>query len=296
MKFRFNTVTLLCALLSFWSPAYGDNTPAAVKKSVSLDAREHSNRKVVKDLSYRQGLASCIGDLYLPHSTGGLLPVVIVVHGGSWKAGSKDDYNAMDASLNLVSESFAVFNINYRLTGAGGEFPNDVADVKHAVEFLEVNAAKYSIDKTRIGIFGASAGGHLALMAAYAPNKLFDVKSQNSIKAVAAYCPLTDLKSMEVAFVVQYLGCIVEDGLNVYHKASPVSYVNTSVPTLLIHGCRDRTVPIEQSIELTQLVQQKQTKIQLVRLENADHFFSMQNGADRTIALNIVIQFFKENL
>jgi acetyl esterase/lipase len=289
-------IVMLCAWALLVSPVYANSKSSVEPTKFATLANKVHKQRVVKNLCYRPGQLLCVGDLYLPESIRKPLPAVIVVHGGAWKSGSKEDFNALDATLSLLGENFIVFNINYRLTGDGGEFPNDVADVKHAAAFLRLNAVKYSIDENRIGIFGVSSGGHLALMAGYAPNKLFDLKTPNDIKAVAAFCPLTDLKSMEVAFVIQYLGCMLDQGRSVFVKASPVTYFKTSVPTLLIHGNRDRTVSIEQSTELAELLRQNQTKVEFIKLENADHFFSMKSGQERLIALGALIRFFKESL
>lgn len=251
---------------------------------------------MTKNIRYRADYPLCIGDIYTPRSVGKPLPAVIVVHGGAWRAGKKEDYDATAASMTLARENFVVFNINYRLTADGGEFPNNIEDVKRAITYLRKNAAKYSVDDQRIGVFGTSAGGHLALMAAYAPNPIFGIKEKNSVKAVVAFCPLTDLKQMEVAFVVQYIGCMVDQCKDVWSKASPMSYVQTSVPTLLVHGYTDRTVPFQQSAQLNELLKLNHTKVEMLELPNSDHNFSTSNGEARLTSSDAMVKFFKENL
>lgn len=249
--------------------------------------------RVRKNVRYSQN-RSCVGDLYMPSDTKTLVhPAVVIVHGGAWRSGSKEDFNAVEASEWLANSGFVAFNINYRLTSDGGEFPNNISDVKRAVEYLGANCTSLTVDKSRIGIFGASAGGHLALMTAYAPP---GEKSKNLIKAVVAFCPLTDLADMPVAFVVQYLGCIVEQDGRTYAKASPISYIQNSVPTMLVHGTRDRTVPISQSIKLARLLKQNETKVEFVKLADEDHMFSLKNSPARIIALKEMVEFFQQNL
>lgn len=130
--------------------------------SSTVSANQINRNRLTRNIRYRADYPVCIGDIYSPHSQGKPLPAVIVVHGGAWRAGKKEDYDATAASMTLARENFVVFNINYRLTPDGGEFPNNIEDVKHAITYLRENAAKYSVDVRRIGVFGTSAGGHLA--------------------------------------------------------------------------------------------------------------------------------------
>lgn len=260
-----------------------------------VSTHQMNKEKLIRNIRYRADYPLCIGDIYSPPSMGKPLPAVIVVHGGAWRAGKKEDYDATAASIRLTREKFVVFNINYRLT-PDGEFPHNIEDVKHAITYLRKNAAKYSVDERRIGVFGTSAGGHLALMAAYAPNPIFGIKEKNTVKAVVAFCPLTDLKQMEVAFAVQYIGCMVDQCQDVWNKASPISYVQTSVPTLLVHGYRDRTVPFQQSAQLNELLKRSDTKVEMLELPNSDHNFSTTDCEDRLKSSDAMVKFFKENL
>ena len=264
---------------------------ATARSSASSVAQRDRVRKNVR---YSTQNPSCVGDIYMPSDPKGPVhPAVVIVHGGAWRSGSKEDFNAVEASEWLANSGFVAFNINYRLTSNGGEFPNNISDVERAVDYLGANCKALAIDKSRIGIFGASAGGHLALMTAYAPP---GQKSKKLIKAVVAFCPLTDLADMPVAFVVQYLGCIVEQDGQTYAKASPVSYIETSVPTMLVHGTRDKTVPISQSIKLARLLKQNETKVEFVKLSDEDHMFSLRNSPTRIIALKDMVEFFQQNL
>jgi len=261
----------------------------------TVSTNQMHKETLIRNICYRANYPLCIGDIYNPESVSTARPAVIVIHGGAWRAGKKEDFDATAASMTLMRENFVVFNINYRLT-PDGEFPNNVEDVKHAIAYLRKNAVKYSVDDRRIGVFGTSAGGHLALMAAYAPNSTFGIKEKNMVKAVVAFCPLTDLKQMEAAFVVQYIGCMAEQCKDVWNKASPVTYVQTSVPTLLVHGDRDRTVPFQQSAQLVNLLKLNHTKVEMLEFPNSDHNFSVISGEERIKSSDAMVKFFKENL
>ena len=287
---------LLLQLAVTCCATHGANRAQLTHLSTTMSTNPEGKETLIRNLRYRATYPLCTGDIYSPKSASKALPAVIVVHGGAWRAGRKEDIDATAASMILMRENFVVFNINYRLTPDGGEFPNNVEDVKYAIAYLKKNSAKYCVDVQRIGIFGTSAGGHLALMAAYAPNAAFGIKEKKTVKAVVAFCPLTDLKQMEVAFVVQYIGCMVNQCKDVWDKASPVSYVQTSVPTLLVHGGRDRTVPFQQSAQLADLLQLNHTKIEMIEFPQSDHTFSLTNGEERIKSSDAMVRFFKENL
>ncbi len=84
-----------------------------------------------------------------------LLPCIIVIHGGGWSAGSKEDHD--DLTWNLAGRGFVAATINYRLAPAH-LFPAQIEDAKCAVRFLRAHAADYGIDPERIGAVGFSAG------------------------------------------------------------------------------------------------------------------------------------------
>ncbi len=112
-------------------------------------------------------------DIYLPATPTSNRPLVIFVHGGGWSSGNKDVVQA--GMLPLLNQGYAIASINYRLVNStdanlyGGMsaviFPAAVHDVKAAVRFLRANAAVYGFDPNRFGLWGGSAGSHLAAVA-----------------------------------------------------------------------------------------------------------------------------------
>jgi acetyl esterase/lipase len=88
-------------------------------------------------------------------------PVIMFVHGGGWSGGTSQD--GMSAALDAARDGYIACSINYRLTQIA-PFPAQLQDCKCAVRFLRANAAKYHIDPDKIGVWGASAGGHLVAM------------------------------------------------------------------------------------------------------------------------------------
>src|SRR5205085_165270 len=105
-------------------------------------------------------------DLYLPEKAQGRLPVVVWIHGGAWRAGSKDHCPAVP----LTAKGFAVASINYRFS-QHAVFPAQIEDCKAAIRWLRANADKYHLDPDHIGAWGASAGGHLVALLGTSGNK-----------------------------------------------------------------------------------------------------------------------------
>ena len=193
-------------------------------------------------------------DVYEPREGEGLRPAIVVVHGGAWFHGDKSDYAFGLHDRWLAGQGYVVFDVQYRLTG---RWPAPLSDVKCAVRWVRANAARYQVDPTRIALIGRSAGGHLALMAAYTANdpgyppSCFgddgNLPGDERVQAViASYAP-TDLRLWQAergGAIDHLLGGLPDEIPDVYRGASPVSHVRPGLPpTMVIHGQRDRTVP-----------------------------------------------------
>lgn len=186
-------------------------------------------------------------DLYSSASKNGALPIVIVLHGGSWQGGNRRDLP--DLNYYLAARGYAVASITYRFAPA---FPNPAAteDLNAAIDYLKSKAAVYNIDASRIALIGRSAGGHLVLLSAY-------TRRDAAIRGVVAFYPPID----------QYFGYanpsriiparrILEDYVpgtprsnpSGYTSNSPIAHVGRQTPpTLLIHGTKDELVFARQS-------------------------------------------------
>ena len=107
---------------------------------------------------------SLAGDLYLPAGPGPF-PALVGVHGGGWQAGVRSTFQYWGAYL--AARGYALFAISYRLAKKGHKmFPQAVQDVLAGVQFVRGNAGSFKVDPDRIALFGASAGAHLASLAA----------------------------------------------------------------------------------------------------------------------------------
>ena len=215
-------------------------------------------------------------DYYDPFPARGLdvaagerLPAVIVVHGGSWSGGEKSDF--ADYDNWLAQQRLRVFDVEYRLAVNDERFPAQIADVKCAIGWVKQNAAQYGVDPERIALLGRSAGGQLALLAAYTPNDPAITPScdagDTSVQAVVSFYAPADLvwgydhpSNLRVidskATLGNYLGGSPASVPATYELAAPIAQVGPGTPpTLLLHGGND---PLVSHIHAERLVTQLQ--------------------------------------
>ena len=179
-------------------------------------------------------------------------PVVIVVHGGSWSGGDNSELEGMNRYL--AAAGYAVAAINYRLAPSF-QFPAPLEDIRGSIAFLEDHGDELGIDSSRIVLLGRSAGGHLALLAAY-------TLGHGSIRGVVGLYPPTDMhwswqrpsprRIMDSnRAIAQFLGGGPQEAANAFDQAFPIRFVSPdSPPTLLIHGGKDMLVSPLQSRRL----------------------------------------------
>jgi acetyl esterase/lipase len=228
-------------------------------------------------------------DLYLPH-TDGPLPVIVYVHGGGWRRGSRREplpVLGADFYDSLAAQGFAVAAIDYRLSGEA-RFPAPLEDVRTAVGWVRDNAAFYGLDAERVFLWGDSSGGHLALLAALTGSK---------VHGVVAWFPVTDLAGMpsDVAEAggvpdpgpdsreALLLGAPARSVPDVAYQASPVAHVSAGAPPiLLMHGSVDDMVPAVQSVRLAEALSAAGATVELELVPGATHFW---NGVSDVAAI-----------
>ena len=222
-------------------------------------------------------------DLYLPQ-TDGSAPVIVYVHGGGWRRGSRREplpVLGADFYDSLTTQGFAVAAIDYRLSGEA-RFPAPLEDVRTAVSWVRDNAAAYGLDAGRVFLWGDSSGGHLALLAALTGTK---------VAGVVAWFPVTDLAGLpsDVAEAggvpdagpdsreAQLLGAAPRAVPSLAGQASPVTHAGPDAPpVLLMHGAADDMVPAAQSIRLAEALSAAGAAVELELVPGATHFW---NGA-----------------
>jgi acetyl esterase len=119
-----------------------------------------------EDLEYlRHGDRGLKMRLYKPKGSGPF-PAVIDIHGGAWGKGSLEECRGRDEAL--AAAGILVAGIDFRDGNDG--YPTALIDINYAVRWLKARAAQLNIRPDRIGLSGASSGGHLAMLAAMRPN------------------------------------------------------------------------------------------------------------------------------
>lgn len=222
-------------------------------------------------------------DLYLAE-TDGPLPVIVHVHGGGWRRGSRRHaLPALGADFygSLAAQGFAVAAADYRLSGEAN-FPAPLDDVRTAVSWARDNAASLGLDAGRVFLWGDSSGGHLALLAALTGAK---------VQGVVAWFPVTDLGGLpsDVAEAggvpdpgpgsreAQFLGAPASSAPDLAREASPLTYASAAAPpVLLMHGTADDMVPAAQSVRLAEVLREAGAAVELELVPGATHFW---NGA-----------------
>jgi len=240
-------------------------------------------------------------DLFFPSGEAKKRPLVIWVHGGGWRTGSKEG----GPWRALIREGFAVASINYRLSG-DATFPAQIEDCKAAVRYLRANAGKFGLDKDRFGAWGSSAGGHLvALLGTSGGVKELEGASLGNegesslVQAVCDWYGPTDFIAYRVGEQAKsaqtpealLLGGAIDTKEALAKMASPITYISKDDPPFLIaHGLADRTVPYNQSELLHQALKKSGVSSELVLVPGAGH-----GNLGNEIQAK-VIAFFKEHL
>ena len=232
----------------------------ATKKKQDRFGKLPAGVKVERDIVYqRVGDKALLLDLYRPESSKAKLPVIVWVHGGGWKNGSKNRCPA----VWLASHGYAIASINYRLTHEA-QWPAQIDDCRAAVRWLRRHANDRQLDEASIAAWGSSAGGHLvALMGTLAPAA--DKKVSSRVQAVCDWFGPTDLLTMPPNNVgngrteqdvansngAKLLGATVREIPELAKRASAFYQVSKGDPPFLImHGDKDPGVPISQSERL----------------------------------------------
>ena len=223
---------------------------------------------------------SLLGDLYLPAGAGPF-PALVAVHGGGWQAGARNAFQFWGPYL--AERGYALFAVSYRLAKKGQKmFPQAVTDVLAAVQFVRGSASEIKVDPERIALFGASAGAHLASLAALGggsaifkgayPNDAHAAAGAK-VKALVGVYGVYDLVEMWQRYQLQsprennienFMGAAPMEDPQRYFEASSINYAtfaNNQIGVFLAVGTEDDLVN-----------RRAQTDAFLMRLKQAGFF------------------------
>lgn len=281
--------------------------------------------QVLYGIAYKNGLTL---DLYEPtqrlHTK---TPVIFFIHGGAWIGGRKESINMtrFSGAINILRESgYAVISPEYTLAEDGkSPFPDCINDVADAVAWAKTNAEKYHFDLNNFGIFGESAGGHIAMMNAfpdsvsfnsefhktnftyiidvYGPTQLegiYHSKLADSLNVILTKLPETlsakfDLANYLFGFDPKHDTIRANAIMKLY---SPANYITKKIPpVLIIHGTADIVVPLGQSLALIEKLCEVNVGTEFHSLEHVNHGFIGISDEQLIGVQNRIAEFVKRN-
>ncbi|MFI7322834.1 alpha/beta hydrolase fold domain-containing protein [Streptomyces venezuelae] len=223
----------------------------------------------------------------LPKRADAPRPAVVWVHGGGWNRGHRSQNPAWNRWFN--ARGWSVFDIDYRLAPRATQL-DQIGDVKCAVGWVRRHARVYGVDPDRLLLAGSSAGGNLALAAAYTEGDdrvpaSCGVRDSSVAGVLSLYGP-TDMRRLIAGtalrrdpMIPRLMGGSAATAPARYRLGSPARLVRGDVPpTLLLHGSADRAVPVAQARELARRLKQAGAPATYVELPWADHCFDVNWG------------------
>jgi len=215
--------------------------------------------KVEKDVVVgKAGDADLHCDVYRPPAGSEKHMALLHLHGGGFSRGSKDTLSSKLAPI--TARGYLSVAAEYRLSGVA-QWPAQLDDVKTAIRWVRANAGSLGIDAKRIVVVGYSAGGHLALSAAGAPD--------TQLAACVAFYPLVELRKEDVLTLLP-----PGSAEAAVRAASPLTYIKTGFPpTIIFHGLADVTVPPESSEHLLQELRRAGVPSELHTFAGVPHEF-----------------------
>ncbi len=188
-------------------------------------------------------------DLVLPAATGA--PLVVFVHGGGWRSGSREEFAPV--AVRLARRGYASALVSYRLSTVA-RYPAAVHDVKAAVTWLRTHAQRYGLDPHRIALAGGSAGGQLASLAGMTAG----------VQAIVNVDGLSDFTSPEAlrheddpaknpSAAGQWFGGRYAEKAALWHEASPINNVSKTTPPILFIGSSEKRFSVGRSAMVDKL-------------------------------------------
>jgi acetyl esterase/lipase len=255
---------------------------------------------VTRNVEYKPGLKL---DVYAPtRHVYDNTPVVVYIHGGAWIAGAKEgiNFNRFNQAANELREfGYAIVSINYTLAQTNkSPFPACVEDAADALAWIQENAATHNFDLNNVGLFGESAGAQIAMMIAYSDslqatgypllrfNYVVDAYGPTQLQSIYK-SPSVDTLYSKLAGLPGWLQGRLDLAKYIFgfdpkqdtarawlmmETYSPYNHLNASAPpTLIIHGDKDRVVPVAQSIGLHAKLDTLGVENEIHIIEGADH-------------------------
>lgn len=222
-------------------------------------------------------------DLYRPATVGELLPLIVVIYGNAWRAGSREQL--LEFAYDFAANGYAAAAIDYRAADGGDTtYAALVEDVFDAVDCLRDRSEEIGIDPERVALFGASAGAHLALLAGLAEDAsafsaALPVGRTAGVRAVVSLFGPTDLSVDPPVDQPQLRECLeallglpLDAAAVPRQEASPVSYVRANGPAVfVVQGSADSIVNVAQGRRLAEALDAAGQPFQYIEIPGMEH-------------------------
>lgn len=281
---------LLLAILLLMTHASAESQ--SLTYSQILDKPELATTRPDHEIAYG-GDALQYGELWLPAKSPNPSPVVVLIHGGCWRADLPGPELVRFLADDLRKKGVAVWSLTYRRVGhAGGGYPGTFTDIARGVDHLHTLREKYSLDLSRMVVTGHSAGGHLALWVAARSR----IPAGSALRVDAASTPIA-FKAVVGIAAIPDLAYFARAGAHAcgektvdqlvdsanrktsaalanapFRDTSPSELLPLGVKQILIHGVFDGIVPPSIGWRYQTMAKDKGENIELVTLDNAGHF------------------------
>lgn len=200
-----------------------------------------------EDIVYKKTATSDLKlDVYYPkNKKAKTYPAVLLIHGGGWLVGSKENERVM--AQHLALNGYVAISVSYRL-GFEAVYPAGVIDLKDAVRWMRKNAKKYKINSDKIAVLGASAGAQLAALVGVTPNSSIygiDSKISDEVQAIVNIDGIVSFVHPEAdsegTMAGVWLSGLMNENYENWKEASPLEYVDKNTPpTLFVNSAQPR--------------------------------------------------------
>ncbi len=235
-----------------------------------LKIQARNKIKIIRDQRYSSLDNRLLADVFLPLNGKTSNPAILMVHGGGWSSGSKED---MNWSAEYYSKrGYVVININYRLAPQY-LYPAPVQDLKAAFEWMLGNKENFRIDDEKIIMMGYSAGGHLtSLLSGMVTTGMDGYTHLKHRAVVAGGAPIDLMVYPESPYINRFTSYYRDQNPELYKEASPLYYISEkSVPHFLYHAKKDSLVEVDQMQRFKEAFIEKKIPVETFTVERFDH-------------------------
>ena len=274
------TLTVIFLSVSFFSCTNDDSV--MIETALSAD-----NYRQELNVSYGAD-SNQVYDIYLPENRSLNTKVLILVHGGGWTSGDKDDMNNIKDIIRQDLSDYAIVNINYRLADNNTpSYPTQIDDITSVINHLKMNRTDYIISD-RFGFIGISAGAHLSMLWSYAFDTDNNVDMVSSIVGPTNFTDpaYLDNVSPEVQILLDSFGA--ELTTSFLEEVSPFHQVDaTAPPSILFYGGVDSLIPTTQGVALDEKLTALGVTHQFTLYDNEGHGWIGNNLLDTWTKLRL---------